>query len=75
MNRSPSSDWLPCESLRWMTGPRRDRSAALFVGVTPGTVTNVHNAGQSLIKDQVLREPTMKPMAFAAISGVLKKLT
>ena len=32
MNRSPSSDWVPWESLRWMTGPRSARSAALLVG-------------------------------------------
>ena len=31
VNRSPSSDWLPWDSLRWMTGPRRARSAALLV--------------------------------------------
>ena len=28
MNRSPSSDWLPWLSLRWMTGPRSDLSGS-----------------------------------------------
>jgi hypothetical protein len=31
-----------------MTGPRSDRSAALLVGSTPSTVTNVQSAGQIL---------------------------
>ena len=48
MKRSPSSVRVPWESFRWMTGPRRDVSAALFVGWTPGWVTNVQSAGQIL---------------------------
>src|SRR5680860_844167 len=31
-----------------MTAPRSPRSAELFVGSTPGTVTNVHSAGHTL---------------------------
>jgi hypothetical protein len=46
MKRSPSSLRVPWESLRWMTGPRSERSAALLVGSTPGAVTNVQSAGQ-----------------------------
>jgi hypothetical protein len=48
MKRSPSCERVPWESLRWMTGPRSERSEALLVGSTPSTVTNVHSAGQIL---------------------------
>jgi hypothetical protein len=46
--RSPCSDWLPSESLRWMTAPRRPRSAWLLVGSTPSACAKVHSAGQRL---------------------------
>ena len=46
VKRSPSWVRVPWESLRWMTGPRSDRSAALLVGSTPSVVTNVQSAGQ-----------------------------
>src|SRR5450756_1516398 len=48
MVRSPWADWLPCESLRRMTAPRRPRSAWLLVGSTPGTLAKLHSAGQRL---------------------------
>ena len=48
MKRSPSWPRVPWLSLRWMTGPRSDLSAALLVGSTPSTVTNVQRAGQIL---------------------------
>src|SRR5450756_2743244 len=46
--RAPWADWLPCESLRRMTAPRRPRSAWLLVGSTPGTLAKLHSAGQRL---------------------------
>src|SRR5665647_2283997 len=48
MVRSPRADWLPCESLRRMTAPRRPRSAWLSGGSTPGTPAKLHSAGQRL---------------------------
>src|SRR5450756_2672028 len=48
MVRSPRADWLPCESLRRMTAPRRPRSAWLSGGSTPGTPAKVQRAGQRL---------------------------
>ena len=47
-NRSPWSDRVPCESFRWMTGPRTARSAGLLVGSTPCTLVKVQSAGQTL---------------------------
>ena len=35
------------ESLRWITGPRRERSAALLVGSMPGTLTKVRGQARS----------------------------
>ena len=46
--RSPRSDWVPSESLRWMTAPRRPRSAWLLVGSTPSVWVKVQRAGQDL---------------------------
>src|SRR5450756_1195957 len=46
MVRSPRADWLPCESLRRMTAPRRPRSAWSLVGSTSGTPAKLHSAGQ-----------------------------
>ncbi len=46
MRFSRSSDWLPSDSLRAMTDPRRARSAWLLVGCTPVLAAKVHGAGQ-----------------------------
>ncbi len=35
-NRSPLFERVPCESFRWVTGPRSARWAGLLVGWTPG---------------------------------------
>ena len=48
-----------------MTGPRSDRSAALFVGWTPSTATNVQSAGQ------ILRRLLAKPRWYLFF-GVLR---
>lgn len=55
-----------------MTGPRRARSAALLVGVTPGTVRNVQSAGQSFRR--VVREPAVKTVALGFLAGVFEQL-
>src|SRR4051794_386890 len=39
-----------CGEFRWTTGARTERSAGLLVGSTPGCVTNVHSADQTLSK-------------------------
>ena len=40
--------WVPSETFRWMTGPRRARSAGLLVGSIPSIVVKVQSAGQTL---------------------------
>ena len=72
MKRSPSSDWVPWESLRWMTGPRSARSAALLVGSTPATVTNVHSAGQ--IFSRLLANRRCRRVRLLLRAGVLEQL-
>src|SRR5215218_5140703 len=58
MVRSPGFDWLPSESLRWMTGPRSARSAELLVGSTPSTSMKVQSAGQTL--SRFLEKPQVR---------------
>ena len=38
VNRSPSSDWLPCDSLRWKTGPRSEAVKAVAFAAVTGMV-------------------------------------
>ncbi len=56
-----------------MTGPRRARSAALLVGVTPGTVMNVQSAGQSFRR--LFANRPEQSVAFAFVGGVLEQLS
>jgi hypothetical protein len=72
MKRSPGLERLPWESLRWMTGPRSARSAALFVGSAPSTLTNVQSAGQSL--GSLLAEQAVEAGARALAFGPLEQL-
>ena len=76
VNRSPSSDWLPCDSLRWMTGPRNwsaERSLSGVVGgVDAGDRDERPERGPQL--QEVVREPAKQAVAFAAVAGMLEQL-
>jgi hypothetical protein len=59
--------------LRRMTAPRSPRSAWLLVGSTPGTLANVHRAGQSLRRFLAkVRCRRLRALSHDAVSSSLR---
>ena len=71
MKRSPSSERVPWESLRWMTGPRSARSAALLVGLD--ALDGHERPERRPDLEQVVGEAPVQAGAFALACGVLEQ--